>query len=87
MLGPKATSLSAPGIRCSSQPQSRLDGAGVVPQGPDGPAGSRPRQVRFSLGAPAQEGLPAADRGRVPGGPGAFDEQPLPAHEVGLFRA
>eukprot|EP00969_Alexandrium_andersonii_P314155 13878567-Alexandrium_andersonii.AAC.1 len=83
MLGPKATSLSAPGTRDSSHTQSRLDEAGVAPGGPGGPTGSRSRQVRFSLGSPAQEGLPAADQGWGPDGPGALDEEPLPAHEAG----
>eukprot|EP00969_Alexandrium_andersonii_P043405 1903266-Alexandrium_andersonii.AAC.1 len=83
MLGPKAMSLSAPGARDSSQSQSRLDEAGVAPQGPGGSAGCRPRQVRFSLGATAQEGPPAAARGQGPSGSGVPDEEPLPAHEAG----
>eukprot|EP00969_Alexandrium_andersonii_P028514 1245087-Alexandrium_andersonii.AAC.1 len=70
MLGPKATSLSAPGARDSSQAQSRLGEAGAAPQGPGGSAGCRPRQVRFSLGPAAQEGPPTAARGQGPNGSG-----------------
>eukprot|EP00969_Alexandrium_andersonii_P020220 883210-Alexandrium_andersonii.AAC.1 len=60
MLGPKATSLSAPGARDSSQTQSQLGELGAAPQGPVGSAGGRPRQVRFSSGLAAQEGPPEA---------------------------
>eukprot|EP00969_Alexandrium_andersonii_P013748 600068-Alexandrium_andersonii.AAC.1 len=68
MLGPKATLLSAPGARGSSQAQSRLDEAGAAPPGPNGSAGRRPWQVRFSTGPAAEEGPPEAVRGQGPTG-------------------
>eukprot|EP00969_Alexandrium_andersonii_P132267 5848671-Alexandrium_andersonii.AAC.1 len=60
MLGPKATSLSAPGARDSSQAQPRLDEPRAAPQRLVGSAGGRSRQVRFSPGLAAQEGSPEA---------------------------
>eukprot|EP00969_Alexandrium_andersonii_P144720 6399556-Alexandrium_andersonii.AAC.1 len=50
-------------------------------RGVSAPAGP----VQFEPSSPG--GPPAAARGQGPSGSGVPDEEPLPAHEAGLFRA